>query len=83
MSDVLHISGVGKVPGNIIVTKRDVLHIVASIFDPLGLVSPVTYYGRVFLQRLWKVDMSWDEPLPETLSKTGIKLSIYLPLLLI
>jgi len=26
-------------------------------------------YGKIFLQRLWKLDMSWDESLPDNLIK--------------
>ena len=69
ISDVLHMSGVGKTPSSNFVTKRDVLHTVARIFDPLGLITPVTYYGRVFIQTLWKLDISWDDPLPDNLVK--------------
>ena len=34
-----------------VVTKHDVLHSVAKIFDSFGLVSPVTFHGKVFLQK--------------------------------
>ena len=44
-------------------TKRGVLKILAKIFDPLGLVTPVTFFGKVFLQELWKEGISWDESL--------------------
>ena len=50
-----------------VVTKRDVLNIGAKIFDPLGLVTPVTFHGKVFLQTLWKLSKSWDEPLSSDL----------------
>ena len=35
-------------------TKHEVLRIIVRIFDPLGLVTPVTYYGKMFLQDLWR-----------------------------
>ena len=57
------------------VTKRDVLHSVAKIFDPLGLVSPVTFHGKVLLQKLWIVNVSWDDPLPMELFKEWKKVS--------
>ena len=61
--DLVHIPGVDRVMMDGVVTKRDVLNIVAKIFDPLGLVTPVTFHGKVFLQTLWKLSKSWDEPL--------------------
>ena len=60
--DTINISGFDKVVTSD-VTKRDVLHSVAIIFDPLGLLSPITFHGKIFLQKLWVADKSWDEPL--------------------
>ncbi|EPB78661.1 Pao retrotransposon peptidase [Ancylostoma ceylanicum] len=45
-------------------TKRKVLKETASIFDPLGLVSPVTLIAKLFLQSLWKINIGWDDELP-------------------
>jgi hypothetical protein len=50
------------------VTKRVVLSAVASIYDPLGLLSPVVLNAKSFIQSLWKENYSWDKPLePEKL----------------
>ena len=46
-------------------TKRQVVSIVSSVFDPLGLVSPLWIKGKIFIQSLWKENFSWDAPLPE------------------
>ena len=43
------------------------MKILAKIFDPLGLVTPVTFFGKVFLQELWKEGISWDELLSDNL----------------
>ena len=44
-------------------TKRKVLSLVSSIYDPLGWVSPLTVRGKMFIQTLWKERMGWDQNL--------------------
>ena len=68
-ADEISIVGLDEVRILDVVTKRDVLHSEAKISDPLGLVSPVTFYGKVFLQKLWIVNVPWDKPLPMELVK--------------
>ncbi|XP_038062985.1 uncharacterized protein LOC119733659 [Patiria miniata] len=46
-------------------TRRGVLSTVNSLFDPLGLVAPVTIQGRTILRELTTDTCSWDAPLPE------------------
>lgn len=50
-----------------VATKRNVLSTIASIFDPLGLISPVVVKGKLFMQTLWKADLHWDDRLPKLL----------------
>lgn len=47
------------------VTKRQILSIVSSNFDPLGLVSPVTIVGKVLFQDCTRLQLDWDEPVPD------------------
>ncbi|GAB1867347.1 hypothetical protein CAJAP_08426 [Camponotus japonicus] len=49
---------------NLNVTKRTVLSIVSQIFDPLGLVGPATIKAKIILQKLWQLNLGWDESLP-------------------
>ena len=65
VDDYLQINGIDFFNSKIPLTKREVLRTIARIFDPLGLVTPVTYYGKMFLQDLWKEGFSWDHSLPQ------------------
>ena len=47
------------------VTKRTILSLVAKIWDPLGMLSPVSLAFRIDLQDLWRRGVSWDEPLDD------------------
>jgi hypothetical protein len=50
-------------------TKRKVLAIAASIFDPLGLLSPAVIAYKIFLQELWQDKLQWNELLPTHLQQ--------------
>lgn len=54
-----------SLPDNTYLTKRTVLQAAAKIFDPLGLLSPFTIRAKIGFQRLWKTDVTWDDPLPK------------------
>jgi hypothetical protein len=51
-------------------TKRRVLSETSSVFDPLGLVSPLIVPARKFTNELWEKRKSWDTPLSEEETKT-------------
>ena len=44
-------------------TRRGILSNVASIFDPLGLVSPIILQGKANLQDICREKLDWDDPL--------------------
>ena len=44
-------------------TKRSVLSEIARLYDPLGLLSPITVKAKVFMQTLWCAQVKWDDPL--------------------
>ena len=56
-------------------TKRSVLGLIARIFDPVGIISPVTTPLKVFLQKLFRERIGWDETLPKCLSDELTKLN--------
>ena len=44
-----------------IVSKRDVFKGLSSVFDPLGLFSPVLVKRKLLLQSLWSKGHDWDD----------------------
>ena len=50
-------------------TKRLILRAAASVFDPLGLISPFTVRAKVLLQKIWGLKIGWDDQLPDEIVK--------------
>ena len=67
VEDTISIAGIDKVNTPSVVTKHDVMHRVAKVFDPFGLLTPLTLLGKLFLQKLWRLNISWDDPLSNDL----------------
>ncbi|XP_055912786.1 uncharacterized protein LOC129946567 [Eupeodes corollae] len=55
-------------------TKRKTLSEIAKLFDPLGWLAPVTVSAKILMQRIWKSEINWDDPLPIELQKQWNKL---------
>ena len=48
-------------------TKRNILSVVASVFDPMGILGPFMLPAKGIFQALCKHKISWDEILPNSL----------------
>ena len=55
-------------------TKRSILKISAKIFDPLGLISPISIQFKMLFQIICTNKFSWDDSLPNDLLKQWINL---------
>ena len=60
-----------EVSTDVTITKRKILSIVNSIYDPLGLLTPFTVKAKIILRTLWarSPKLDWDDPVPEELRK--------------
>ena len=58
----------------ILLCERQVMCFVVNIYDSLDLIALVIFHGRVFLQSIWKHELSWDDKMPELLSQEHWKL---------
>jgi hypothetical protein len=55
------------------ITKRSILKQLASIYDPLGLASPVLIPAKRIFQETCNLKLLWDDPLPTNLKLKWIK----------
>jgi len=51
-------------------TKRTILSTIAKLFDPLGLLSPVTIGAKILMQKIWTLRLDWDDPIPPKTAET-------------
>ena len=74
VTDELSIQGPKEDAMNVKLSKRHVLHRLSTIFDPMGMFTPVTLEAKLFLQSLWKDKVDWDKKLDEEKGKLWSKL---------
>ncbi len=53
-------------------TKRNVLHFLASIYDPLNIFAPCLLEFRIFLRECWRNKLDWNTPLRMICYQDGI-----------
>ena len=46
------------------ITKRIILSDLSKVFDPLGLLSPITVRAKIIFQALWNRQVDWDDEVP-------------------
>ena len=51
------------------ITKRSILSLTSTIFDPLGFLSPFIVRAKQMIQKLWRKKFGWDEPVDKQIEK--------------
>jgi len=44
-------------------TKREMLKVLMSLFDPLGFLNNFVVIGKILMQEVWRVELGWDDEL--------------------
>ena len=47
------------------VAKRSILKVLASLYDPLSIISPIMAETKILFQKICKEKINWDEELNE------------------
>lgn len=78
---------VAPVKSDEVLTKRKVLSIIATLFDPLGFIGATTTAAKIYMQLLWTLEdgngkrLEWDQPLPATVGESWRNFHSQLPAL--
>lgn len=55
-----------------LLTRRGMLSVIASVYDPLGYLAPTTLKAKLLLQELCRRNHGWDEEIPQQLKQQWI-----------
>lgn len=62
-------------------SKRAILSEVARIYDPIGLLTPVTTHLKKLMKYLWSLGVGWDDQLPQEVTDEWSRYHEELPLI--
>ena len=54
-------------------TRRGLLSIISSVYDPLGFATPFLLQGKLLIQQLCKENLGWDETIPDNIQRQWTK----------
>ena len=52
-----------------LLTKRNFLRKIATLFDPLGFLNPYVIRAKILLQEMWTSGLDWDDLLDENVAR--------------
>ena len=55
------------------VSRRSMLSVVSSLYDPLGLIAPVPVVGRLLFQEVTRLKLDWDDLVPMELENSWLR----------
>ena len=59
----LELTAIAKCAEDLPPTKRNTLRLLAGIFDPLGMIGPITTTAKILFQEACRQKINWDDPL--------------------
>ena len=74
-NDTLSVPGNSTDKSKQVSTKREVLHTMACIFDPIGFFAPTVLKAKIFTKILWNERLDWDLKLNDGSQKEWLEIS--------
>ena len=62
-------------------TRRGILSLVSSLYEPLDIAAPVVLCGKIIVQESCRLCPGWDDPVPQDIEDRWRKWLVCLPLL--
>lgn len=50
-------------------TKRQVMSVIAKLYDPTGFLSPIIVIAKMIMQDMWRLGIGWDAEIPPNVQK--------------
>ncbi|CAG7720767.1 unnamed protein product, partial [Allacma fusca] len=54
------------------ITKRTLASDIASLYDPLGWLAPITVLPKDLIRQTWQLKLGWDLPVPANISEQWV-----------
>lgn len=54
-----------KLEDELCLTKRSIFSEMSRIYDPLGLLSPITIANKILMKEIWDENLNWEERVSE------------------
>ena len=64
---VLRLDDIFKDETNVVPTKRNILSVISTVYDPVGYLQPFTTQLKILFQKIYKLNINWDDSISELL----------------
>lgn len=81
-TDELHFTiDMSKLSQSLRITKRKLLSDASKLFDPCGILSPITIKAKIMMQEIWKKGTDWDSLVHDEIQSEWNQYKSELPLI--
>ena len=64
---IFRLDDIFKDATNVVPTKRNILSVISTVYDPVGYLQPFTIQLKILLQNICKLNINWDDLIGELL----------------